>query len=130
MEVIMAIIQITLYIWIREEWCIKGYCKISNAGYPYKRSYIVWEKKCSNLLKSVVAEEINQMTLSMRLTEVKNGGIFNRKFYSVNPTRIEYLITKKGRILRPVLEQMAAYSLSYCSDSVFEDTNQDPLKKL
>ena len=33
-------------------------------------------------------------------------------------------------MLRPVLEQMAAYSLSYCSDSVFEDKNQDLLKKL
>ena|SRR5438128_3354369 len=85
------------------------------------------EKRFSNLLESV--EGINQKTLSIRLKELENGGIIKRKIYSENPIREKYLITKKGRILRPILEQMAAFSLSYCSDSVFEDKNQGPLKK-
>jgi DNA-binding HxlR family transcriptional regulator len=86
------------------------------------------KKRFSNLLESV--EGINQKTLSIRLKELENGGIIKRKIYSENPTRAEYLITKKGRMLRPVLEQMAAFSLSYCSDSVFEDKKPRSFKEI
>ena len=86
------------------------------------------KKRFSNLLESV--EGINQKTLSIRLKELENGGIIKRKIYSENPVRAEYLITKKGRMLRPVLEQMAACSLSYCSDSVFEDKKPRSFKEI
>jgi DNA-binding HxlR family transcriptional regulator len=86
------------------------------------------KKRFSNLLESV--EGINQKTLSIRLKELENGGIIKRKIYSENPVRAEYLITKKGRMLRPVLEQMAAFSLSYCSDSVFEDRKPRSFKEI
>jgi hypothetical protein len=33
-------------------------------------------------------------------------------------------------MLRPVLEQMAAFSLSYCSDSVFEDKKPRSFKEI
>ena len=85
-------------------------------------------KRFSNLLESV--EGINQKTLSIRLKELENGGIIKREIYSENPVRAEYLITKKGRMLRPVLEQMAAFSLSYCSDSVFEDKKPRSFKEI
>jgi DNA-binding HxlR family transcriptional regulator len=64
------------------------------------------KKRFSNLLESV--EGINQKTLSIRLKELETGGIIKRKIYSENPIRAEYFITKKGRMLRPILEQMAA----------------------
>jgi DNA-binding HxlR family transcriptional regulator len=86
------------------------------------------KKRFSNLLESV--EGINQKTLSIRLKELENGGIIKRKIYSQNPIRAEYLITKKGRMLRPILEQMAAFSLSYCSDSVFEDKKPRSFKEI
>jgi len=86
------------------------------------------KKRFSDLLESV--EGINQKTLSIRLKELENGGIIKRKIYCVNPTRAEYLITKKGRMLRPILEQMAAFSLSYCSDSVFEDKKPRSFKEI
>jgi DNA-binding HxlR family transcriptional regulator len=86
------------------------------------------KKRFINLLESV--EGINQKTLSIRLKELENGGIIKRKIYSENPVRSEYLITKKGRMLRPVLEQMAAFSLSYCSDSVFEDKKPRSFKEI
>ena len=86
------------------------------------------KKRFSNLLESV--EGINQKTLSIRLKELENGGIIKRKIYSENPVRAEYLITKKGRMLRPVLEQMAAFSLSYCSDSIFEDRKPRSFKEI
>ena len=86
------------------------------------------KKRFSNLLESV--EGINQKTLSIRLKELEKGGIIKRKIYSENPVRAEYLITKKGRMLRPVLEQMAAFCLSYCSDSVFEDKKPRSFKEI
>jgi len=77
------------------------------------------KKRFSDLLKSI--DGINQKTLSIRLKELESGGIIKSKIYCENPIREEYLITKKGRMLRPILEQMAAFSLSYCSESIFED---------
>jgi DNA-binding HxlR family transcriptional regulator len=64
--------------------------------------------------------------LSRRLKELENGGIIKRKTYSKDPVRVEYLITKNGRMLGLILEEMAAFSLSYCSDSFFGDKDQDP----
>jgi DNA-binding HxlR family transcriptional regulator len=64
--------------------------------------------------------------LSRRLEELENCGINKRKTYSKDPVRVEYLISKNGRMLRLILEQMAAFSLSYCSDSFFEDKGKDP----
>ena len=86
------------------------------------------KKRFSDLLKSI--DGINKKTLSVRLKELENGGIIKSRIYCENPIRAEYLITKKGRMLRPVLEQMAAFSLLYCGESIFEDKNQDPLRKL
>lgn len=86
------------------------------------------KKRFSELLKSI--DGINQKTLSVRLKELENGGIIRSKIYCKNPIRAEYLITKKGRRLRPVLEQMAAFSLSYCSESVFEDKKPRSFKEI
>jgi DNA-binding HxlR family transcriptional regulator len=86
------------------------------------------KKRFSDLLESI--DGINQKTLSIRLKELEKGGIIKRKIYNENPVRAEYLITKKGTMLRPVLEQMAAYSLSYCSDSVFEDRKPRSFKEI
>lgn len=33
-------------------------------------------------------------------------------------------------MLRPILEQMAAFSLSYCSDTVFEDKRPRSFKEI
>ena len=71
------------------------------------------KKRFSDLLESV--DGINRKTLSRRLKELENGGMIKRKVYTENPVRAEYLITRKGTMLRPILEQMAAFSLSYCS---------------
>ena len=70
-------------------------------------------------MKSI--EGINKKTLSIRLTELERNGIIKRKIYITNPVRAEYLVTKKARMLSAVLEQMAAFSLSFCYDEVFKD---------
>jgi len=86
------------------------------------------KKRFSDLLESV--DGINRKTLSRRLKELENGGMIKRKVYTENPIRAEYLITRKGRMLRPILEQMAAFSLSYCSESVFEDKKRRSFKEI
>ena len=50
--------------------------------------------------------------------EPEIDGMIKRKVYSKNAIRAEYLITRKGRMLRSIVEQMAAFSLSYCSESI------------
>jgi len=93
------------------------------------RDLILFEKKrFSDLLKSI--DGINKKTLSVRLKELENGGIIKSRIYCENPIRSEYLITKKGRMLRPVLEQMAAFSLLYCSESIFEDKKPRSFKEI
>ena len=64
---------------------------------------------------------INPKTLSARLREMEKNGIIERSVFSGTPVRIEYSITKKGMALKPVLDQMAAFSMQYCSKEIFKD---------
>jgi len=81
-----------------------------------------------DLLKSI--EGINKKTLSIRLRDLENNGIIRRKIYSTNPARAEYLVTKKGRMLSAVLEQMAAFSLSFCYEDIFKDKKRRSFKEI
>ncbi len=64
---------------------------------------------------------INPKTLSLRLKEMQRNGIIERRVYHETPIRIEYSLTEKGRALRPVLEQMMAFSMRYYSREIFKD---------
>jgi DNA-binding HxlR family transcriptional regulator len=66
-------------------------------------------------------EGINPKTLSARLREMEKNGIIDRSVFSGTPVKIEYTITKKGKALKPILEQMAAFSMQYCAKEVFKD---------
>ncbi|VFJ14147.1 winged helix-turn-helix transcriptional regulator [Candidatus Nitrosocosmicus franklandus] len=71
-------------------------------------------------------EEINPKTLSIRLKEMERNGLIKRQVYHETPIRVEYHLTQKGKELQPILEQMALFSVKYCSDQIFD--NPDPLK--
>jgi DNA-binding HxlR family transcriptional regulator len=47
---------------------------------------------------------ISPNTLSSRLKRLEDAGIVERRFYEQHPPRAEYLLTEKGRELRPVLK--------------------------
>jgi len=47
--------------------------------------------------------------------------LVKRKVYPDTPIRTEYTITEKGEALKPIIEQMAAFSMKYCSCDVFKD---------
>lgn len=66
-------------------------------------------------------EEINPKTLSARLREMEKDGLIRRKIYHERPVRVEYVLTEKGKALRPILEQMSEFSFRYCPRDVFRD---------
>ena len=77
------------------------------------------QTRFSQFLESI--EGINPKTLSVRLHEMEKSKLVKRKVYPETPIRIEYTITEKGEALKPIIEQMAAFSMKYCSCDVFKD---------
>ena len=75
--------------------------------------------KFSQFLESV--EGINPKTLSVRLREMEKSGLIKRHVYPDAPIRVDYTITEKGEALKPIITQMAAFSMKYCSHDVFKD---------
>src|SRR5499427_2713491 len=49
---------------------------------------------------------ISPNTLSARLKRLEEAGVVERHFYEQHPPRAEYLLTKKGEELRPVLRAL------------------------
>ena len=49
---------------------------------------------------------ISPNTLSARLKTLEEHGVVERRFYADHPPRAEYLLTEKGRELRPVLRAL------------------------
>ncbi|ABX13557.1 winged helix-turn-helix transcriptional regulator [Nitrosopumilus maritimus] len=66
-------------------------------------------------------EGINPNTLSTRLKEMEKTGLIEKNIYNETPVRIEYTLTKKGKALQPILEEMAKFSTKFCCDDVFCD---------
>jgi DNA-binding HxlR family transcriptional regulator len=56
-------------------------------------------------------KSVDGIKQKIRLKELENGGMIKRKIYNNNPVREGDLVSKKGRIVRPLLMQMAAFSL-------------------
>jgi len=52
-------------------------------------------------------------TLSRRLKDLVAGGLLARRQYSSNPPRYEYLLTDKGRDLRPVMLALLEWGNKY-----------------
>ncbi len=56
---------------------------------------------------------INPRTLSARLVKLENAGIVTRISHDEQPSYTSYSLTKKGRDLIPILEQMARWGDKY-----------------
>ena len=52
-------------------------------------------------------------TLSDRLKTLEQNGILERRFYSMNPPRAEYVLTVKGRDLGPIVGAMRNWGRKY-----------------
>src|SRR3990170_5399831 len=80
---------------------------------------ILNQKRFNQLLDSI--EGINPNTLSTRLREMEKNNLIEKKIFNETPIRIEYSLTKKGKALRTILEDMAAFSSRYCCEDIFKD---------
>lgn len=80
---------------------------------------LLGQSRFNQFLESI--EGINPKTLSVRLKEMEKSEIICRKVFDETPVRIEYSVTEKGKALKPIIMQMAAFSMKYCSCEVFKD---------
>ena len=48
-------------------------------------------------------------TLSARLSSLEEQGLIERRLYEQHPPRMEYVLTQKGRDVRPVLKALRAW---------------------
>ena len=63
----------------------------------------------SELLKSM--EGISPKTLSLRLRELENHGILERKVFPEVPPRVEYTLTEKGKRLEGIFIGLKRFGL-------------------
>ena len=75
-------------------------------------------------------EDSNPKTLSARLKELEKSGLITRKVYNEVPIRVEYKLTKKGKDIQGILDQMAAFSMKYYSSKIFKDGKQRNYKQV
>jgi len=112
------------------DWCVENMkcCPVDNTFSVVGKKFTVLilrdmmnfhKSRFNQFLESV--EGINPKTLSVRLREMEKNGLIQRKVFPETPIRIEYHITEKGKALKPILEQMAAFSIQYCCEDVFKD---------
>ena len=52
---------------------------------------------------------------------MEKNGLITRKVYDETPLKVEYFLIEKGLDIKPILDQMAAFSREYCSKDVFKD---------
>ena len=75
------------------------------------RDLLTGTKRFGELEKSL--SSISPRTLSLRLKELEENNIVNKKTYPSIPPKTEYTLTNKGRALVNILDQMAKWSESY-----------------
>ena len=75
------------------------------------RDLFAGSKRFCELEKSVGS--INPRTLSQRLDDLEEHGIITKQSFAEVPPRTEYTLTRKGRDLQPILEQMATWGTKY-----------------
>lgn len=56
---------------------------------------------------------LNPVTLSERLDEFESCGVLDRTVYGETPPRVEYGLTKKGRDLLVVLDNLSKWAKTY-----------------
>ena len=111
------------------EWVGKNVrkCPISNAmdiiGKKFAvlilRNMMVYNQtRFNQFLNSI--DGMNPRTLAARLRELERNGLIERTVYAEVPPRVEYSLTEKGLALRPVLEQLAAFSVKHYPERVFK----------
>ena len=101
-------------------------CPISNAmdiiGKKFTvlilRNMMVYKQtRFNQFLNSI--DGMNPRTLAARLRDLERNGLIERRVYAEVPLKVEYSLTERGLALRPVLEQLAAFSVKHYPERVF-----------
>lgn len=71
------------------------------------RDLVLGKRRYQEFLTS--PEEIASNILAERLNKLLGAGLISRRAYQRNPTRYEYLLTKKGKGLEPILEAILVW---------------------
>ena len=74
------------------------------------RDLLTGTKRFGELKKSVGC---SQKVLTSNLKELEETKLLSRKVFAEVPPRVEYTLTKTGRSLQPVLNEMAAWGEKY-----------------
>jgi DNA-binding HxlR family transcriptional regulator len=64
---------------------------------------------------------ISPNTLSARLKRLEDAGVVERRFYEQHPPRAKYLLTEKGRELRPVLKALLEWGRRHTTHAAVAD---------
>lgn len=60
--------------------------------------------------------EITQKTLTVKLKELEEKNIINREVYAEVPPKVVYSLTDCGKRLKPVLQEMYKWGISYVDE--------------
>jgi len=71
------------------------------------RDLVLGKRRYQEFLTS--PEEIASNILTERLNRLQIAGLISRRAYQQNPVRYEYLLTKKGKALEPILEAIIVW---------------------
>lgn len=89
---------------------------------------VLKQNRFSQFLRSI--EGINTKTLSIRLKELEEFGIIQRKVTQVRPLEVEYALTEKGRALEPIIVKIGEFSMIYEPKTIFKDKKPKTTKQL
>ncbi len=118
-----------------KNWGLKG-CPINNSLKIFQQKFalniirnimLLKQTKFSQFLGSI--EGINTKTLSVRLKQLEEYGLIDRKVTQQRPLQIEYSLTKKGNALNSVLAHLAEFSLQYEPEKIFRDKKRRHMKQ-
>ncbi len=118
-----------------KNWGLKG-CPINNSLKIFQQKFalniirnmmLLKQAKFNQFLGSI--EGINTKTLSIRLKELDEYGLIERKVTQQRPLQVEYLLTKKGNALESILSHMAEFSFQYEPEKIFRDKKRRHLKQ-
>ncbi len=118
-----------------KNWGLKG-CPINNSLKIFQQKFalhiirnmmMLKQSKFSQFLGSI--EGINTKTLSIRLKELEEYGLIDRKVTQQRPLQVEYSLTKKGNALNSVLAHLAEFSFQYEPEKIFRDKKPRHVKQ-
>ena len=79
------------------------------------RDLMLGKRRYQDLISS--PENIASNILADRLKRLQLAGLINRRVYQQNPERYEYVLTQKGKDLKPVLEAIIGWGKKHCPNT-------------